>query len=216
MSMTRKGGSDPHVQPVTSLPEVQSPWVPLEQKATKDRGPKKNAITQASEARLQRFVVAYVATGGNKTEAARQAGVMSNSPRTCASAGATLYRKAIERGLLADKFTEANPEPLNKEDILKLLKDQALGKKPSKRTVVMRRDANGYMREAEVKNEFDEQVAQEKIAKILGLYDDAPKAPVINIMQILGKLPPEQRQIAEAEILDAHGKMLEIGTPQSA
>ena len=203
-------GRPPQILPAASLPEVVSPWVPLEQAPTKDKGKKKNALAQAAEARLQRFVVAYVATGGNKTEAARQAGVMSHSPRTCASAGASLYRKAIERGLLADKFTEANPEPLNKEDILKLLKDQALGKKPSKRTVVMRRDANGYMREAEVKNEFDEQVAQEKIAKILGLYDDAPKAPTVNILQVLGKLPEEQRAIAEAEIMEAHGKMLEV------
>lgn len=158
---------------------------------------------------MQRFVLAYVETGGNKSEAAGKAGCIGKSKNTLASAGASLYKKAVARGLLKEHYEEAVEKPISKDELLLVLTEQALGRRPTSRKVTSRRNKDGYMREMETQVVYEESVAQQAIAKILGLYSDAPKAPVVNILQILGQLPEEQRLIAEAEIIATQGKLLE-------
>lgn len=163
---------------------------------------------EAAEARLLRFVTEYVATGGNKAEAAKRAGSIANGARNLARAGSALYKKAITRGLLRTDYVEPEEE-LNKEGIIALLGDQATGKRPSRRYEVRKRNKDGVMVTHEIRNEYDELGAQDKLAKVMGLYEEVQTAPPVNILQIIGSLGEAEKKTAESYLIEAHSKLLE-------
>lgn len=164
---------------------------------------------QEHEAKLQRFVEAYRKNGGHRGNAAIAAGAKVTNTASSYAVGMRLYKKAVERGLLSESAAEADRD-LDKMDLVKLLSLQASGKRPSKRQEVERWDPKaGRMKIVERRTEWDEGGSQEKLAKVLGVYTDGPKAPTVNILQVLGEMPAEERAKAEAQLIEAHSRLLE-------
>ncbi|MGH7274658.1 MAG: hypothetical protein ACREIQ_09405, partial [Nitrospiria bacterium] len=77
---------------------------------------------------------------------------------------------------------------------------------------VLRRDPDtGKMEVVEVRSNYDEQKAQDLLAKILGMYDEAPKPPTINVGVVIDSLKGWEKVKAEELLVEAHMKMLEAG-----
>jgi len=178
-------------------------------------------ILDWKEARLLRFVQKLKSNGGNREKALEDAGDEWGSPLKIKKKvlreylANNLYDKAIQRGLIRpDQAYVADAETIPKEKLLGLLTQQALGEKPSYRQEVLRRNADtGLMEVVEVRSNYDEQKAQDLLAKILGLYEEAPKVPNINIGVVIDGMKGWEKTKAEELLVEAHLKMLEAGGP---
>lgn len=158
-------------------------------------------------AKLRRFATAYETTAGDLEESARMAGSTNKSPKALRHTARVLLKQCIERGIMTDPNAIATTD-IPEDELVGLLALQARGLRPSKVTKVQKRDDNGYLHVVELREEFDEQGAQEKLAKIKGLYDDKAPPPQVNIGLILDKLTPEEKVIAEDQIIDLQDALL--------
>jgi len=178
-------------------------------------------ILEWKEQRLLRFVKEFKRNGGNKEDALEKAGDEWGAPLKIKKKwmrehlASELFKKAISRGLIRpDKAYLEDVETIPKEQLLSLLTQQARGEKASYRQEVLRRDPDtGKMVVVEVRSNYDEQKAQDLLAKILGLYEEMPKPPNINIGLVLDGLKGWEKAKAEELLVEAHMKMLE--TPSS-
>jgi hypothetical protein len=169
-------------------------------------------------ARLERFAKAFKGpAGGNKEEALRLAGDEWGNPVVIAKKNLrqyqaeNLYRKAVQKGLIVPDKKYIKEERVPKDQLLSLLAKQALGEKPTKRYEVLRRnDDNGAMEVIEIRQEFDEQDAQDKLARILGLYKEPPREEKpLDIAAVLATLKGGEKRFAEEALVEAQMKLLE-------
>lgn len=174
-------------------------------------------ILDWKEARLLRFVQKFKSNGGNKEKALEDAGDEWGAPLLIKKKALreylanNLFDKAVQRGLIRpDKAYVEDSETIPKEKLLSLLTQQALGEKPSYRQEVLRRNSEtGLMEVIEVRSNYDEQKAQDLLAKILGLYEEAPKPPTINVGVVIDGLKGWDRIKAEELLVETHLKLLE-------
>ena len=177
-------------------------------------------ILEWKEQRLLRFVKEFKRNGGNKEDALEKAGDEWGAPLKIKKKwmrewlGKQLFDKAISRGLIRpDKAYLEDVETIPKEQLLSLLTQQARGEKASYRQEVLRRDPDtGKMVVVEVRSNYDEQKAQDLLAKILGLYEEAPKPPTINVGVVIDSLKGWEKAKAEELLVEAHMKMLEMAS----
>jgi hypothetical protein len=172
------------------------------------------------EARLQRFVQAYKRNGGKADEAVIEAGDHLGVPLLNPKRAILDYfsqkflAEAREKGLIVDgKRYPKVKDKMAAEELLDLLTKQASGERPTYRQEVLRRNPEtGSMEVVEIRSTFDEVKSQEILAKILGLYEEVPKGPDVNIGVMIDGLKGWDKDKAEALLMEAHMKML--GAPE--
>jgi hypothetical protein len=127
--------------------------------------------------------------------------------------GEKLYKKAMRRGLLVAKdILNPTPDPhAGKEELLDLLTKQALGIIPSRRTEVYKRTKKGEMVAFEIRTEYNQLEAQDKLAKLLNLYEGGTAPRAINVVTAVAELPPHLRKTAELDVIEAHTRLLKGG-----
>lgn len=204
--------------PTTNLPQMETEKVREELLSRVISNHKPPAISDR-EARLRRFVHAYKRNGGDAIQAVIEAGDPLGGPLRVRKKNyleyisGVLLEKAKKKGLIESAEGKKYPkikERMEEDILLDLLTKQASGERPTYRQEVLRRNPDtGLMEVSEVRSTFDEVKSQEILAKILGLYDEVPKAPNINIGVMLDGLKGLEKEKAEAILVEAHTRMLE-------
>jgi hypothetical protein len=198
------------------MPETIVREVPLD-------APEKLVHKDAKKARLQRFARYCNKEGTNRVEALEKAGDLDGSPLSFYTKkmkiylADRLYSQAVLRGLLIPTRHQFEiEEVIPKEELLTLLTQQARGERPTFRSEVLRKNPDtNAMEVVEVRSTFDEQKAQDLLAKVHGLYDEKPQGPTLNIAVVVDSLKGEERAKAENLLMEAHLKMLEAGGPSA-
>lgn len=182
---------------------------------------KKLSVRDERKRRLLEFVSLY--KGKAKGDAIQAAQMMTDEYGTPINwktkvslewAADHYFKKAVSEGLIIkDPEFYLHHDVIPKGKLLDMLSRQAMGDAPTKRREVYRRNSDGDMELSEVHEEKDKMEAQEKLAKILGLYKEQEKAPTVNIALVLGKLTGEDKKLAEDLIIDTHAELLSEGQP---